>query len=106
FAAYAIRRAIELDPKLLASVVDKHSFYGDPTELDRHLAALERFVESHYLDDDARLVLAANDLFAARPSQAVELLSAPSSASVRESSAGQAILARARELATAPAAKK
>jgi Flp pilus assembly protein TadD len=106
FAASALRRALELEPKLLDSVVDKHGFYGDPSQLDRHLALLESYLESHYTDDDARLLLAANDLFAGRATRAVELLQNASSTSVRESSAGSLILARAQELSRPePAAK-
>jgi tetratricopeptide (TPR) repeat protein len=106
FAASALRRALELDPKLLVSVVDKHGFYADPAEFDRHVLQLERFLETHFGDDDARLLLAANYLFAGRATQAAEFLESPSSASVRESSAGRLLLARAQELKSAAPAKK
>jgi tetratricopeptide (TPR) repeat protein len=108
FAASALRRALELDPKLLNSVVDKRGFYGDPTDFDRQLAQLEKFLETHFADDDARLVLGANYLFAGRAAQAAEFLENSSSASVRESSAGQLVLARAHEVMnqTAPAPEK
>jgi tetratricopeptide (TPR) repeat protein len=106
FAASALRRALELDPKLVNSVVDKHGFYGDPTDLDRQITQLEKFLETHFADDDARLVLAANYLFAGRAAQASELLESSLSTSVRESSAGQLILARAHELKQSSPAKK
>jgi len=99
YAAFALRKAIELDPKLIEASVDKHAFYGDPTELDRQLALLARYVEDHFVDDDARLLLAANYLFADRPSQAADLLDSAFSLAVRESSAGKVIYARARALA-------
>jgi len=87
-------------------VVDKHGFYGDPKDFDRQLAQLERFVETHYADDDARLVLAANYVFAGRSAQAVEFLASASSASVRDSSAGQLVQARAQTLSQAAQPKK
>jgi hypothetical protein len=83
---------------LIDSVVDKHSFYKDPAEFDQQLAWLERYVQDHFVDDDARLVLAANYLFADRPAQAADLLESAFSAPVRESSAGQILLARAQAL--------
>lgn len=106
FAACALRRALELEPQLVVSVVDKHTFYGDARELDRHLAQLERFLETHFGDDDARLLLAANYLFAGRAAQAAEFLATPSSATVRESSTGKLLLSRATELSAAPTSKK
>ena len=98
YAAYALRRALELDPGLARNVVDKHSFYSDPTEFDRQLAVLERYVEDHFLDDDARLVLAANYLFGGRPAAAVDLLESPFSEAIQGSPAGRSILDAAREI--------
>jgi hypothetical protein len=94
YAAYALRRALELDPTLVDSVIDKHSFYGDSTEFDRQLDLLERYLEDHFLDDDARLLLAANYLFGAKPAQAADLLQSPFSLAMRESAAGKIILER------------
>jgi hypothetical protein len=96
YCAFALRKALEIDPSLIDSVVDKHSFYGDPTEFDRQLALLERYVQDHFVDDDARLVLAANYLFANRPAQSADLLESAFSLAVRESPAGQIVLKRAR----------
>jgi tetratricopeptide (TPR) repeat protein len=98
YCAYALRRAIELDPKLIESVVDKRTFYGDPHEFDRQLSLLERYVEDHFLDDDARLVLAANYLFSNRPELTSDLLQSAFSLSVRESPAGRVIAARGQAL--------
>jgi hypothetical protein len=99
YAAYSLRKAIELDPRLIDAQVDKHSFYGDPSEFDRQLALLARYVEDHFVDDDARLLLAANYLFASRPNQAADLLDSAFSLAVRESNAGKVISARAHALA-------
>lgn len=97
YAAYALRRALELDPTLVDSGLDKHAFYGDPTEFDRQLELLERYLADHFLDDDARLLLATNYLFAKRPSQALELLESPFSVDVRGSTAGRIVVERARK---------
>jgi hypothetical protein len=104
-AASALRRALELDPKLVASTIDKHALYADASELDHQLAALEDYVQTHFSDDDARLLLAANDLFAGRASRSVDILTSPFGAGARESNAGKLILARAEEVAGAPAPK-
>jgi hypothetical protein len=98
YSAYALRKALELDPGLAKSVVDKHSFYTDPTEFDRQLAILERYLEDHFEDDDARLVLAANYLFGSRPSAAVDLLESSFSKSVATTPAGTCIHDAARAI--------
>lgn len=76
YAAYAVRKAVELDPALLSVPIDKHGFYADPTEFDRQLARLETFVIERPTDRDARLVLAVNLLFGGRPAAAVDLYAA------------------------------
>ncbi len=91
YAAFSLRKALELDPALAQSVVDKHSFYSDPAEFDRQLAILERYLEDHFEDDDARLVLAANYLFGNRPAAAVDLLASPFSTAVAGSPAGRCL---------------
>lgn len=96
YAAYALRRALELDAALATSVVDKHAFYADPTEFDRQVAVLETYLQDHPGDDDARLVLAANYLFGARPAAAVDLLEAPASTGIVNSQAGRLILEASR----------
>jgi hypothetical protein len=98
YAAYAIRKAAELDPTLFAAPVDKHSFYGEPEAFDRQLAVLELYLEDHYLDDDARLVLATNYLFGNRPAEAVKLLEHPFSEGVRGDGAGSIMLESAKNL--------
>jgi tetratricopeptide (TPR) repeat protein len=96
YCAYALRKAIELDPHIIDGTVDKHAFYNDPNEFDRQLGLLESYLRDHFVDDDARLVLAANYLFANRPSQAADLLESAFSLAVRETLAGQSLLKRAR----------
>ena len=98
YAAYSLRRALELDPTVIDSVVDKHGFYTDPGEFDRQIQILERYLVDHFLDDDARLLLAANYLFAAQPAQAADLLQSPFSVAIRESGAGKLLLERAQTL--------
>lgn len=96
YAASALRRALELAPDLAASAIDKHQFYGDPADFERQLALLEAYLSDHFLDDDARLVLAANYLFGGYAAKAVELLEIPFSLEVRESAAGALLLGAAR----------
>lgn len=98
YAAFALRRAIELEPTILDHVVDKHGFYGNPLEFDTQIALAEQYLNEHFLDEDARLVLAANYLFANRPAQCADLLRNPFSQSVLESTAGRRLLERADEL--------
>lgn len=98
YAAYALRRALELDPELTLGTVDKHQFYGKPSDFDAQLVLLETYLADHYMDDDARLVLAANYLFGGSPEKAVELLENPFSLSVRESESGVRVLASARAM--------
>ena len=103
YAAAALRRGLERDPELAKKTVDKHEFYADPKEFDRHLATLARFVADRPADNEARLLLAANYLFGAAPAKAVELLESELAAELRTQQAGQLILEAARELAVQPA---
>ncbi len=96
YAAYALRRAFELDPRLVDSTVDKHTFYSNPGEFDTQLMLLERYVQDHFVDDDARLLLAANYLFGGRADAAIEILESPFSVDVKESPTGRLLLERAR----------
>lgn len=92
YAAYALRKGLDLDPTLATAKVDKHDFYAtDPTEFDRQIAVLELYVKDQPTDHDARLVLAANYLFSKRAKDAVDLLDQPASQKVREEAAGRLI---------------
>jgi tetratricopeptide (TPR) repeat protein len=96
FAAYSIRKALQLEPDLVDSPVDKHQFYADPAEFDRQLASLELYFEEHPTDGDARLVLALNQLFGGRPEAAKDLLeNAPTQAYGETDHATALILASA-----------
>ncbi|MCE9593246.1 MAG: hypothetical protein K8S98_03535 [Planctomycetes bacterium] len=110
YAAYALRRALELDSTLASLSVDKHDFYkSDRLEFDRQLAVLELYLQDQPNDDDARLVLAANNLFGARPAAAVELLDRPESQKVRQEPTARLIYDAAKVLqfgkSDAPAGK-
>lgn len=101
YCAFALRRALELEPKLLDNIIDKHPFYGVPAEYDKQIELAERYLGEHVLDDDARLVLAANYLFAKRPAQCVDLLTSSFSKSLlesHESNAARLLLNRAEEI--------
>ncbi|MFT7170910.1 MAG: hypothetical protein ACI80K_004061 [Paracoccaceae bacterium] len=91
YAAYALRQAFEREPELARNLVDKREFYADPKQFDRQLATLERYVEDHVLDMDARLVLAANYLFGGQPDAAWSLIEDPFSEELRGSNEGQLI---------------
>jgi tetratricopeptide (TPR) repeat protein len=107
YAAYALRRALDIDPAAARFVIDKRAFYGNSDDFARQLETLERYLQDHYLDDDARLVLAANYLFGARPADCAKLLEDPLSQSVRDSGAGRLLLEAAHaELATPKPAPK
>jgi hypothetical protein len=95
YAAYAVRRALELDPALVESTVDKHGFYPDPKQFDEQLSTLERYVSEHTADRDARLVLGLNYLFGGRPVDAVRTLES-SSPSLADDPAAIKVLSRAR----------
>lgn len=97
YAAYAIRRALELDHSLVGAQVDKHEFYADPSEFDHQLAVLDQYVLDHPSDRDARLVLALNSLFGGRPAVAVDLLEAPQAATLGEDNAAKLVLSAARD---------
>ena len=99
YCAWSLRRAFELEPALFDAQVDKRGFYRDPAEFDRQLVLAEGFLEDHFLDDDARLVLAANYHWARRHGDCVALLESAFSVGVRDSLCGARILARAHEAA-------
>jgi hypothetical protein len=91
YGAYALRKALELDPTLLDMVVDKRSFYTDGARFDQQLSVLEDYLRDHPADNDARLLLAANYLFSNRPRDAQSLLEEAGGAGVRADTAGQLV---------------
>lgn len=92
WAAAELRVALELDPSLALHVVDKHAFYGDPIQFDQQLATLERYLSDHFMDEDARLLLAGNYHFGGRPAAAVDLLTSSFSAKVISEGPGAILL--------------
>ncbi len=96
YAAYAIRRALEIDPTLIDGEVDKHLFYGAPEDFDYQLRVLESYVRDHPTDNDSRLVLALNMLFGLRAQDAVRILENQFTQSVSDDPAAALILQRAR----------
>ncbi len=103
YAAYALRKSLDLDGTLLEPLVDKHDWYGNPAEFDKHIAWAEAYLRDHVLDEDARLVLAANYLFSQRWSQAVDCMSSAFGAALRETKAGRLVQERSQralEIAT------
>lgn len=101
YGAYAVRRALELDPGLVETQVDKHAFYPQPEIFDQQLAVLERYVTEHPSDRDARLVLALNYLFAGRAVEASGILGAPSAVRPGDQAAAL-VYERARALSPLP----
>lgn len=98
YAAFALKRSLELHPELAALGLDKRAFYGTPEDFDRHLVLLEKFVEDHVIDTDARLVLAANYLFSRQPERCTGLLDNAFSVDVKSSPAGQLLMAASLEM--------
>jgi len=98
YGAYAIRRALELDPALIESGIDKHGFYPDPALFDAQLERLERFLAEHPTDRDARLMLALNYLFGGKPREAARTIDSAVGA-MADDPAAQRILARAMAVA-------
>lgn len=98
YAAYALRQAFDREPDLARNLIDKREFYADPAQFDRQLATLERYVEDHVLDMDARLVLSANYLFSGRPDAAWSLLENPFSEELRGTSEGKLIQSSAQQV--------
>jgi tetratricopeptide (TPR) repeat protein len=88
YAAYALRRAFELEPDLALMQFDKRDLYSDPAAFDEQLGQLELYLDDHFLDEDARLLLAANYLFGGAPERALEFLDDPFSVEVAESEIG------------------
>jgi hypothetical protein len=97
YGAFALRKALELDPTLVTSGIDKHTFYVDPKEFEAQLAQLESYLVDRPGDDDARLMLAANYLFGNRAAAAVDLLGEPASDRLLDDAAAALILQAARD---------
>lgn len=101
YGAYAVRRALELEPELLETNVDKHGFYADPSQFDLQIQTLERYLDEHPGDRDARLVLALNYLFGGNAESAARAIEG-ASPSMADDAAAQSIRNQARARATEP----
>lgn len=98
YAAFSLRKALELEPGLLDSTLDKHSLYPNPADFDRQLTVLEQYVADHPIDDDARLLLAANYFFAKRPAQCADLFQSPFAVVLNETAVAKLLSSKAQEL--------
>jgi len=100
YAASALRKALELEPRLVDTIVDKHAVYSDPQDFEKQLGYLENYLKDNFLDEDARLVLGANYLFGNKPHQALDLLQSSFSLEVRKTRIGSLLFERAQHLAS------
>ncbi len=100
YAASALRKSLELEPRLVDTIVDKHAVYSDPQDFEKQLGYLESYLKDNVLDEDARLVLGANYLFGNKPHQALDLLQSSFSLEVRKTRVGTLLYERAQHLAS------
>ncbi|MCB9913826.1 MAG: tetratricopeptide repeat protein [Planctomycetes bacterium] len=95
YAAYALREALRESPELASLGIDKRGFYGVAGDFERQLTVLESYQKDHALDEDARLVLAANYLFSLDHERCLALLDHPLSEAVRGTQSGELLAAAA-----------
>jgi tetratricopeptide (TPR) repeat protein len=95
YGAFALRKAFDLDPGLVDLNVDKRSFYDRPVELDAQMTRARTFTLQNPADNDARLMLIANEVFTGNPDAALRLLSEPQSTATVQSNAGILLQERA-----------
>lgn len=70
YAAFMIRRAIDLDPGVARAKADKRKFYRRPSVFDDQLETLRRYVKEKPYDAAAMLVLACNLRFSEQTAEA------------------------------------
>lgn len=70
YAAYMIRKALDLDPGLANAEADKRAFYGDPKQFDDQLAKLGKYCDEKRYDAAAHLVLGYNLRFSGQKLEA------------------------------------
>jgi hypothetical protein len=63
YAAFMVRRALELQPELARVEIDKRGFYGDPSAFDEQLATVRAYLAEHPDDASAHLILGYSLLF-------------------------------------------
>jgi tetratricopeptide (TPR) repeat protein len=95
YGAFALRKAFDLDPGLVDLTVDKRSFYDRPVDLDAQMTRARTFILQYPADNDARLMLLANEVFTGNPDAALRLLSEPQSTATVQSNAGILLQERA-----------
>jgi hypothetical protein len=95
YGAFTLRKALELDPSLVDLTVDKRSFYDRPADLDAQMTRARTFNLQNPSDNDARLMLIANELFIGNPDAALRLLDQPESRATLETNAGILLQERA-----------
>ncbi len=98
YGAFAFRKALDLDPELVELAGNKRSYYGIPSDLDLHMTRARTFVLNQPQNVDARLLLAANELFTGQPERAVTVLEEGRSLGVEYSTAMRLLDERARAL--------
>ena len=69
-----VRRAFELAPQLIYRPLNHRDSYAFPQDFDKHLADLERYVDTRPDDDAAVLLLAYEQFFTARPARAAKAM--------------------------------
>lgn len=74
YAAYMIRKGLELDPGLAEIDADKRLFYDDPATFEGQVDVLRAYIEQKPFDAAARLVLAYNLRYSGRHAEAIEVL--------------------------------
>ncbi|MDF1839057.1 MAG: hypothetical protein P1V35_14410, partial [Planctomycetota bacterium] len=96
YGAFTLRKAFDLDPGLVDLTVDKRSFYDRPVDLDAQMTRARTFNLQNPGDNDARLMLIANEVFVGNPAGALNLLGQPEAAATAQSTAGILLGERAR----------
>lgn len=96
YGAFTLRKAFDLDPGLVDLTVDKRSFYDRPVDLDAQMTRARTFNLQNPEDNDARIMLIANEVFTGNPAAALSLLRQPQAAGTAQSTAGILLGERAR----------
>lgn len=72
YAAFIIKKAVNLDPAMVFAEADKRDFYKDPKDFAKQMADLEKYVVDKPFDEAALLVLAYNLKFSKQAERATE----------------------------------
>lgn len=74
YAAYMIRKGLELDPGLAELDADKRLFYEDPATFEGQMEVLSAYIAEKPFDAAARLVMAYNLRYSGRRAEAIPAL--------------------------------